>query len=256
LSAQMPVLPRHRTIFAVDIEGSTARTNAGRAAVRNAMYEVLEEALWASGITDQRRDALLDRGDGVMVLIHPMDDTPKTLLLHTVIPTLSDLLAAHNETWPETRMRMRAVVHAGEVHYDARGAYGEDLDIAFRLLDAPQVKDKLKRTTAPLVLVVSEDIYQLTVRHGYDGIDERTYEPAVRVTFGSFTRRGWVSVPTGLQERPWSFHPVTDDPQVDKALHRAGQEFDARAKVRSLDPAELVEQVMREARTPLPGTAS
>ena len=32
-------------------------------------------------------------------------------------------------------MRLRAVVHAGEIHDDGRGFYGEDLDVAFRLLE-------------------------------------------------------------------------------------------------------------------------
>jgi GTP diphosphokinase / guanosine-3',5'-bis(diphosphate) 3'-diphosphatase len=33
--------------------------------------------------------------------------------------------------------RLRVVLHAGEVHYDGNGCFGEALDIAFRLLDAP-----------------------------------------------------------------------------------------------------------------------
>jgi len=35
-------------------------------------------------------------------------------------------------------MRLRTVMHAGEVHVDGRGFYGDDLDSAFRLLEAPR----------------------------------------------------------------------------------------------------------------------
>ncbi|MGH3558002.1 MAG: hypothetical protein ACRDTK_11035, partial [Mycobacterium sp.] len=69
-------------------------------------------------------------------------------------------------------MRVRVVLHAGEVHYDANGCFGEALDVAFRLLDAARVKQALRETPDPLVLVVSGDIYSSVVRHGYDGIDQ------------------------------------------------------------------------------------
>jgi hypothetical protein len=46
-------------------------------------------------------------------------------------------------------------VHAGTVFYDANGCCGETLDAAFRLLDAPSVKEVLRSAQAPLVLVVS-----------------------------------------------------------------------------------------------------
>ena len=39
--------------------------------------------------------------------------------------------------------------------YDANGCFGEALDTAFRLLDAPGVKSALQAAHTPLVLVVS-----------------------------------------------------------------------------------------------------
>ena len=46
--------------------------------------------------------------------------------------------------------RVRAVGHAGEVHYDPDGSYGEALDIAFRLLDAPAVNRHSKQPATRL----------------------------------------------------------------------------------------------------------
>ena len=76
----------------------------------------------------------------MLILIRPHDDVPKTLVLGRLIPVLTALLAEYNAsaTRPELRMRLRAVVHAGEVHEDDNGFYGDDLDAAFRLLEAPR----------------------------------------------------------------------------------------------------------------------
>jgi class 3 adenylate cyclase len=194
MTTSVAVLPRHRAIVAVDIEGSTTRTNMARAQLRNTMYDLLEEALMLAGISEQYRD-LVDRGDGVLVLIRPVDDLPKTTLLNTVIPALSDLLSRLETERPEHSFRMRAAMHAGEVHYDKRGIYGEDIDITCRLLDAPEVKVKLKVANAPLVLVVSDHIYASLIRHGYDGIDSSTFEPIVQFQMGKLRRHGWVQVP-------------------------------------------------------------
>jgi hypothetical protein len=78
------------------------------------------------------------------------------VLLRRVIPAFSLLLAEHNVGRPpERQLRVRVVVHAGTVFYDASGCFGETLDAAFRLLDAPSVKGALQAAPAPLVLVVS-----------------------------------------------------------------------------------------------------
>ena len=180
--------PCHRTIMAVDIEGSTARTDPVKARLREAMYDIVEKTLDSAGVADRHRDPFIDRGDGLLALIHPADEVPKTLLLNPVVPMLRDLLLGQG-------FRLRAVVHAGEVHYDARGCFGEPLDVAFRLLDSSKLKRRLSHVAEPLVLVVSDDIYFSVVRRGYDGIDNHDYLPAVRVRVAGRSHRGWVHVP-------------------------------------------------------------
>lgn len=192
----LPVaMPHHRAIVLVDIQGSTARTNVDKALLRQRMYEVLKRALRISKIAERHRDGFIDRGDGVLMLIYPVKQVPKTVLLHTFIPTLARLLNEHNERWPDHQFRLRAAVHAGEVHYDSQGCFGEALDATFRLLEAPEVKSKLVEIENPLILVVSDDIYQSVIRHGYDGIDHREYEQTVQVRVGTQHYSGWVHVP-------------------------------------------------------------
>ena len=138
---------------------------------------------------------LLDRGDGILVLVKPHDEVPKTVLLVRLIPLLATLLAEYNAQarHPALRMRLRVVMHAGEVHMDRRGCYGEAIDIAIRLLDSPRVKKTLKQAAAPLVLVISNEIHSGIVCQGY--VDPDTYHPLVRVGVGKRRHRGWVHIP-------------------------------------------------------------
>jgi hypothetical protein len=195
LPSHRPTGPVHRSIVAVDLEGSTMRTNPVKGELRRIMYDLLWRSLEAVAITSDHLEQLTDRGDGVLVLIRPHDDVPKTILLDRLIPQLTALLAEYNMnvTHPALQMRLRAVVHAGEVHGDSRGFYGEAIDVAIRLLDSAPVKRALKQTASPLVLVVSEGIYAGIVSHGY--VDSDTYRPLVRVRVANKQRRGWVYVP-------------------------------------------------------------
>ena len=144
-----------RTIVAVDIERSTSRPDDVKAELRQTMYALFDAALRAAGIQPRHRDRFADRGDGFLALIHPVGHTPK-VLLRRVIPAFGLLLAEHNVGRPlQRQLRVRVVVHAGAVFYDANGCFGETLDAAFRLLDAPSVKEVLRSAQAPLVLVVS-----------------------------------------------------------------------------------------------------
>jgi class 3 adenylate cyclase len=193
-------LPHHRAIIALDIERSTSRTDSVKAELRCKLYELFDAALCSVGIHKRHRDRFIDRGDGFLALIHPVNQAPKALLLNRAIPALNRLLTDYNASLPRTsrsqrQLRVRVVVHAGEVHYDANGCFGEALDIAFRLLDAPFVKKALQAAAGPLTLVISGDIYKSVVRHGYAGIDQHAFHPVVRVHVAGNRYPGWIHVP-------------------------------------------------------------
>jgi hypothetical protein len=193
-------LPCYRAIVALDIECSTSRPNPIKGELRNKTYELLEAALRKAGIDGCHHDPFVDRGDGILALIHPVDQAPKALLLTCAVPMLSRLLADYNaglpqHSRPQRQLRVRVVMHAGEVHYDANGCFGEALDLAFRLLDAARVKRTLREMADPLILVVSGDIYSSVVRHGYDGIDHETFHQLVRVQLAGRRYPGWIHLP-------------------------------------------------------------
>lgn len=193
-------LPHYRAIVALDIERSTTRPNPVKGELRDKAYELFDEALCTAGIDEQYRDRFIDRGDGILALIHPVDQAPKALLLNRAVPVLSQLLAEYNaslphHSQPQRQLRIRVVMHAGEVHYDANGCFGEALDVAFRLLDAARVKKALRETADPLILVISQEIYESVVRHGYEGIDCQAFQPLVRVQVAGRRYPGWIYFP-------------------------------------------------------------
>jgi hypothetical protein len=198
-------LPHYRAILALDIERSTSRPNPIKAELRSKTYELFEVALRWAGISTSHRDKFVDRGDGILALIHPVDQVPKALLLNRAVPVLSRLLADYNASLPrfghsDRQLRIRVVMHAGEVHYDANGCFGEALDVAFRLLDAVRVKRALRETADPLILVISGDIYNSVVRHGYDGIDQQAFHPLVRAHVAGKRFPGWIHLPEQATE--------------------------------------------------------
>lgn len=193
-------LSHYRIMVALDIERSTSRPNLVKAELRNKIYEFFETALRSAGIQKRYRDRFIDRGDGILALIYPVDQAPKALLLSHAIPSLNRLLTDYNGSLPprsrlQQQLRVRVVMHAGEVHYDAHGCFGEALDVAFRLLDAAQVKRALLTTADPLALVVSGDIYKSVVRHGYNGVNPNDFHPLVRIQVAGYRHPGWIYIP-------------------------------------------------------------
>jgi len=190
--------PRRRVIVALDIEDSTTRPDPAKGELRTMIYELFDAALRSAGITAQRRDRFADRGDGLLALIDPAD---QALLLSFALPALSRLLAGYNASLPDPagrdrRLRVRVVVHCGNVHDDDNGCFGEALDIAFRLLDAPSVKEALKMAHGAVLLVVSSDIHDLTSSCFSDVAGYAASRP-VTVRVAGHDHQGWIHVPAG-----------------------------------------------------------
>ena len=197
LIRNQPLRPfRRRVIVALDIEGSTSRPDPVKAELRTMIYELFDAALRSAGISARRRDRFADRGDGLLALIDPAD---QALLLSLALPAFSRLLTGYNASLPDPgrrdrRLRVRVVVHSGNVHDDDNGYFGEALDVAFRLLDAPSVKEALKTAHGAVLLVVSSDIHDLPSSCS-GGIAGHTASRPVTVQVAGNDYQGWIHVP-------------------------------------------------------------
>jgi class 3 adenylate cyclase len=195
---RLATAPVYRSILAVDIQGSTAatRTDPVKERLRAELYRLLDQALAGVGIEERHHEPPSDRGDGFLLLLHPVDEVPKTLLLGGLLPGLGVRLAAYNRGAPPAeRLLLRAALHAGEVHHDPKGPFGGPIDVTFRLLEAPAFKAHRRRRSEPLVLVVSGDIYRSVVWHEYPGIDRSAYRQLFRVRVAGRSHQGWVRGP-------------------------------------------------------------
>ena len=181
----------YRTIFAVDAMGSTKWTNGEKEVGRALMYRLVGDAFESCGIKPQYIDPLVDRGDGILALIRPRDEVPKSLVLGTMIPKLRELLAGQVDSELRTPLRLRAVLHAGEVHDDGRGPFGEALDSAFRLLESNEVK-RFDTLESPLVLVISDDIFKSVVLQYFPDAALRFTQIKRRDGRNGNVYRGWV----------------------------------------------------------------
>lgn len=182
----------YRTIFSVDAIGSTKWTNGEKEIGRGLMYRVVGDAFESCGIKPHYCDPLVDRGDGILALIRPLDEVPKSLVLGSLIPKLRELLAGQVEGELRSPLRLRAVLHAGEVHDDGWGPFGEALDSAFRLLESREVKRFDVHMGSPLLLVISDDIYRSVVLQYFPESALR-FTPIRRRDVGNGNvYRGWV----------------------------------------------------------------
>ncbi len=206
----MLVEPVHRGILAADIEGfgRLERSNPVRVRLRTALYRLIDQSLAQAGIEPWRCEQT-DHGDCVLILLEPQ--IPKARLLNPFVPRLTAALGRHNRaSSAEERLRLRLVIHAGEILRDAHGYSGEDLNQAFRLLDSEPAHTCLAEAPADLAVIVSDAIYQAIVKHGYRRIDPSAYR-LVRIVAKETNVEAWVYAPKAptLTPRPRAARVVT-----------------------------------------------
>ena len=186
-------LPTHRSIVVVDVVSFTRpdRDNVDQLAIRAALYETLRDAFEDSGIP-WRQTVREDRGDGVLIFVSA--EVSKVLLLGPMPARLAELLERGNaKRSVRQRFRLRVVVHAGEVHHDAHGYAGYDVNLAFRLVDARPLREAMEHSAASVGLIVSEGVHDGVLRHGYGGLDAVAFE-RVRVQVKSADVPGWIQL--------------------------------------------------------------
>jgi len=184
---------QHRTILAVDIEkfSDPARTNLHRIEARKGVYDAMRSAFANIGLAwDESYHE--DCGDGMFVLIS--ESVPKNLVATRFPLEFASFLHSYNATAVEpARVRLRMVVHAGELHRDAYGIVGVAIVHAFRLLDSADLRASLSDSPGVLAMIVSEWFYNEVVRHE-PACSPDTYRPVV-VSVKETTTNAWICLP-------------------------------------------------------------
>lgn len=189
----------HRTIVYVDVEsfGDPRRTRPALLCVRAGLWATMQEAFRAAGIpwSDCHTQ---DCGDGILVLA---PGEPKAPFVEALPGAVARALREHNATHPEReKIRLRMVLHAGEISFDETGFTGNSLVLAARLLSAEPVRAALKASSGALVLVVSQWFYDEVVSQS-SAFEPGSYR-AVPVRVKETTATGWVSLPDDRRPSP------------------------------------------------------
>jgi hypothetical protein len=182
------------TLFAVDIAGFTRpdRDDDIRRYLHEHLYGMLQKAFDASGIP-WAACWHEDRGDGALVVVPP---GVSGLGLAGPLPErLRGLVRRHNHVARDAaRIQLRAATHFGVVEYDGHGFVGSDVNLLFRLLDAPPLKRALAASGADLALIVSDHVYRGFVCHHPSLISPETFK-AVRFRVKQAQFHGWTHLP-------------------------------------------------------------
>jgi hypothetical protein len=181
----------HRTVVVVDVSAFGQRHRIPQEEIRRGLYTALESAFEDCGL-DWSATHHEDRGDGVFVLVPP--DVPKSKVVDGVPHALLGKLRRYNATrTEEARIRLRIAITAGEVQQDEHGVVGDDVTLAFRLLDAEPLRDALARSTALFALIVSQRIFDDVIRQdpGMDPSSFRRVDVDVKEVHG----HAWLHVP-------------------------------------------------------------
>ncbi|MGW2279205.1 hypothetical protein [Streptomyces sp. NPDC001770] len=185
----------YRALLACDIAGSAGRGEQHLQEIRGVLRSALTDALGTAEL-DARGFASVDTGDGCR-LVAPAG-LPKAGLLFPLLPELCARLRAHNRhAGPETRLRVRAAVHAGEIRFDPDGTVsGAPFEALARLLDsAPLRHATLTGTTGtPLAAILSRHVYEETVGHGWEGLEADAFT-GVDVRVKEYASRAWLWYP-------------------------------------------------------------
>ncbi|MER7766390.1 hypothetical protein [Kitasatospora sp. NPDC096140] len=184
----------HHWIVVLDIEGFSARPNPVQRSLREAMYDVLREALAETGLPGAAV-ATEDRGDGVLLLVQP--HVSPVLLAGALVRALEDCLAEKARIFNEAHaLRFRVALHQGLVSRDPDGWSGDAVNWTFRLVDAVPLREVLARAArANLAFIVSDEVYQAVVRHEYRTVDPAAYLPVDFEAKHGIAARGWITVP-------------------------------------------------------------
>lgn len=122
------------------------------------------------------------------------------MLVSQLPQELSGALRTHNEAHAaESRVRVRMVVHAGEVHQDRHGVTGTAINVAFRLLEASELKQALRDSPGLVSLIASGWMFEEVIRHTPASHPDAYRQ--VRVLVKETDEIAWVRLPDGLPTR-------------------------------------------------------
>jgi class 3 adenylate cyclase len=150
--------PRDVTFVGLDIVGFGKRDSSEQARLRRRLFSAVK--VIKHGLGNLISYDVLDRGDGVLLLLPGATDTVR--ILSEAVPGLANRVGAENRAKDGEKMILRCVIHKGQAQRDRWGWVGDDVNLVFRLLDSRTLKLRLLRGDhrSPVTVALSEALYR------------------------------------------------------------------------------------------------
>jgi CRP-like cAMP-binding protein len=177
------------TVILTDVVdfGARTRNDNDRLLIREALFEMTQKAM--QGFPDAQSE---DRGDGILTVVPPNASTAR--VLDQLVKELPAALERHNSTQGEPgRFKLRVAVNVGPVVSHMDGVSGEAIIVAARLVEAPDFKDAVARSTASLGVIASPFVYEAVVRHSSDPREVASYAK-VSVEVKETSTTAWIKL--------------------------------------------------------------
>src|ERR1700733_7281262 len=189
---------RLRVAFALDVVGYGARTVLQEQQVERRLRRLVATALGRCGL--RLGPGIVEHrwtGDGINAVL-PADIDP-TVVLPLLIRSLASALGADNAQSAD-RIRLRMAVSAGLIRRSVAGFSGQLIMDISRLVDSSALHQALAAApAADLAVAISDHVYAMVVRPGYQGIPDGQFS-RVDVVAKEFSAAAWV----WLSARQWS----------------------------------------------------
>lgn len=177
-------------IISLDTQGSSGLPDPERPALRDRIYQVAEQAFSQAGIGSARLFQE-DRGDGILAVV----EARRTVrVAGEWVEYLHQNLRRVN-TELKRPLRLRAGLNVGPVTADGHGFSGSAVDLACRIGNCAEAKAVLAAATgSPLLVAVTDRLYQDVIRHGGRWIEPGQYRQ-YDVSLQEGPQRPWFMVP-------------------------------------------------------------
>jgi class 3 adenylate cyclase len=188
----------YHTIIAVDVEKFSQRDPAHQRKIHEDLQPLVRKAVEQCGLVWENCH-YEDRGDGLLLLAPPNAHSER--LAEGLPNELAGRLREYNHGAASgARIRLRVVIHAGEVSHDQQGVAGKAVILAFRLLDAESLRKALGRSHGVLALITSAEFFRDVVAT-HPGANPGIYQQ-VHVSNKETKTTAWICLPDNQVQRP------------------------------------------------------
>jgi hypothetical protein len=206
---------RRRLCLAVDAENYGGQDDQRQRAIQDGILAVLDQAAARAGLHRDRWDRQ-PQGDGELAVLPEVDPEPQ--VIDDYVREIGNALARHNrDLRPNARLRLRLAMHFGVAIPASNGFSGQAAVDVCRLRDSGPLRSALAAAAgANLVVVLSDRLYQETVKQGHTSLRPEEFRP-VAVQEKTFAQQAWIYVPGVDVHRL----PALDEP--DRGSNRPGR---------------------------------